>query len=209
MSRVIAVLLLMLAELLLGQSQREISQSTGGACSPAVVSEGNVTITCAGLDSHQVDVLRKIPGLIDQLLKRRHSDRNEILAKLEEILRLERDAEARQAQRVITRDQHQSIVRMLSKYPTECSVGASINDKEAGVFAQSIGAALRGAGWKISQAMLPPLGFRGIRVVVNPNSEAAGATNLARILEELGLSVEIRSHPGVSTHACEVHIGEK
>lgn len=34
-------------------------------------------------------MLRKMPGLIDQLLKRSQSDRDQILAKLEEILKLE------------------------------------------------------------------------------------------------------------------------
>lgn len=88
-----------------GQAQTDISQKTGGECSPAVVSQGKVTITCIGLDRRQQETLRKMPGLIDQLLKRNQSDRDEILAKLEEILRLQRDAEARNADRQFTEQQ--------------------------------------------------------------------------------------------------------
>jgi hypothetical protein len=81
--------LLILAGLAWGQSQNTISQSTAGQCSPAVVSQGKVTITCTGLDPRQQEMLRKIPGLIDQLLKRGQSDRDEILAKLDKILKLQ------------------------------------------------------------------------------------------------------------------------
>ncbi len=75
-----------------GQSHTDISQKTGGQCSPAVISNGKVTITCIGLDRRQQEMLSKIPGLIDQLLKRNQSDRAEILAKLEEILKHEERA---------------------------------------------------------------------------------------------------------------------
>ena len=83
------LLLVNLGGLAWGQSQKTISQNTGGECSPAVVSEGKVTITCIGLDSRQQELLFKIPTLIDQLLRRSQSDRDEILAKLDEILKLQ------------------------------------------------------------------------------------------------------------------------
>lgn len=92
-----ALPLLIFGELALGQPQKNVSQNTGGECSPAIVSEGKVTITCTGLDRRQQETLRKIPTLMDQLLKRSQSDRDQLLAKLDEILKLQKDAEARNA----------------------------------------------------------------------------------------------------------------
>jgi hypothetical protein len=83
------------------QSQPNVSQTTGGECSPAVVSQGTVTITCLGLDARQQDMLRKMPGLLEQLLTRSQSDRDEIVGKLEEILKFQRDAEIRDKPREI------------------------------------------------------------------------------------------------------------
>ncbi len=87
-----------------------ISQTTGGECSPAVVSQGKVTITCIGLDPLQQEMLRKIPGLIDELLKRSQSDRDEILAKLEEILKLQKP-------RRLTAKQSADFVKVLRTLP--------------------------------------------------------------------------------------------
>ena len=57
------------------QLQPNISQTTGRECSPAVVSQGTVTITCLGLDQRQQEILRKMPKLLEQLLRRNQADR--------------------------------------------------------------------------------------------------------------------------------------
>lgn len=108
-----ALSLVLLGGPALGQVQTNISQKTGGECSPAVVSQGKVTITCIGLDPHQQELLRKMPGLIDQLLKRSQSDRDEILAKFEEILSLEERLKPRR----LTPKQSADFVRALRTFP--------------------------------------------------------------------------------------------
>ena len=123
-----------------GQSQPGISQNTGGECSPAVVSQGNVTITCTGLDPRQQETLRKMPGLIDQLLKRRQSDRDEILAKLDEILKL-------QEPRRLTAKQRADFVRALRTVPNGAiNVGYTIGGGNE--------------GFKLAQQLLPL--FKGL-----------------------------------------------
>lgn len=122
-----------------GQAQTDISQKTGGECSPAVVSQGKVTITCIGLDRRQQETLRKMPGLIDQLLKRNQSDRDEILAKLEEILRLQRDAEARNADRQFTEQQKAHVKDFLSGKPKfRVTFNSLVGNNEAKRYAQQI-----------------------------------------------------------------------
>lgn len=80
-----------------GQPQQRISQITSGLCSPAVVSEGQVTITCSGLDQGQQQALRRLPAFMDQLLKSTQSDRDQLMVKLDEMLKFQKDSEVRTA----------------------------------------------------------------------------------------------------------------
>jgi hypothetical protein len=150
-----AVALVILAGPAWEQSQPGISQNTGGECSPAVVSQGNVTITCTGLDPRQQETLRKLPGLIDQLLKRSQSDRDEILAKLDEILRIQRVALNR-------RLNQQQIIALEASARSVCSalppisVTASNGDQEAQRYALDFVTALKNGGCKAELSLPIP-----------------------------------------------------
>jgi hypothetical protein len=138
-----------------GQSQKSISQNTGGECSPAVVSQGQVTITCTGLDRRQQEMLRRIPSLMDQLLKRSQSDRDQILAKLEEIVKLQKNEEARHAQRHLTHDQQTILRECLKITPGSFSIGAMQGDAEAYSYAQDWRNVFMAAEWKIEHKDIP------------------------------------------------------
>ena len=130
-----------------GQSQTGISQNTGGECSPAVVSQGKVTITCTGSDPRQQEMLRKMPGLIDPLLKRSQSDRDEILAKLDEILKVQRVALNRrlnQQQIIALEASARSVCSMLPPI----SVTASNGNQEAQRYALDFVTVLKDGGCK-------------------------------------------------------------
>jgi hypothetical protein len=130
-----------------GQTQTGISQKTGGECSPAVVSQGKVTITCIGLDPRQQEVLRRMPGLIDQLLKRSQSDRAEILTKLEEILKLEE----RNKPRILTAEQTADFVNALRMLPNGAiNLGFTSGGGDEGFkFAQQLLPLFKEAGWTV------------------------------------------------------------
>jgi hypothetical protein len=148
-----ALSLVILGGVAWGQSQPNISQNTGGECSPAVVSQGKVTITCVGLDSRQQELLRKMPALIDQLLKRNQSDRDELLTKLEEILKLQRNAEARSADRQFTEQQKAKVREFLSGKPKFSLNFASLAaNNETTRYATQIASAFgpNGANWPIT-----------------------------------------------------------
>jgi len=134
-----------------GQSQTGISQNTGGECSPAVVSQGKVTITCTGLDARQQEMLRKMPGLIDQLLKRSQSDRDEILAKLDEILKIQRDVEARSADRHLTDQEKTDLAKFLAERPKgRFTIKANITVHDARKYADEIAAFFTDKlGWNV------------------------------------------------------------
>jgi hypothetical protein len=88
--------------LVFGQEQKRISQTTNGLCSPAVVSEGQVTITCTGLDHRQQQTLGRLPALMDQLLKSTQSDRDQLMVKLEEMVKFQKESEVRTASAIAT-----------------------------------------------------------------------------------------------------------
>ncbi len=139
-----ALSLVILGGLAWGQSQIGISQNTGGECSPAVVSQGKVTITCIGLDPLQQEMLRKIPGLIDELLKRSQSDRDEILAKLEEILKLQKP-------RRLTAKQSADFVKVLRTLPNGAiNLGFTSGSADDGFnLAQQLLPLFKEAGWTV------------------------------------------------------------
>jgi len=62
-----------------------VTQTTGGNCSPAVVSGGKVEITCLGLDPRQKQLLEKIPELLNQVL-RQQIDRQRLASTLDALM---------------------------------------------------------------------------------------------------------------------------
>ena len=185
-----------------GQAQTDISQKTGGECSPAVVSQGRVTITCIGLDTRQQELLRKMPGLIDQLLKRSQSDRNEILAKLEEILRIQRDTEARLADRVFSDDQRSKLAAVLAGN-TKFPISFESPDGEPVRYARQIIPAF--AGWAVDsrslgittlqldpdvQASIQRSGLLGALIITfGPNSNRPNVLTLSHALDAAGVKI--------------------
>ncbi|MGA2987224.1 MAG: hypothetical protein ABSG32_25805 [Terriglobia bacterium] len=150
-----AVSLIILAEPAWGGSQKSISQNTGGECSPAIVSQGRVTITCTGLDSRQQELLLKMPGLIDQLLKRSQSDRDQILAKLDEILKAQRLALSRRLsqQQIISL---QASARSVCSMLPPISVTASNGNQEAQQYAGDFVTALKNVGCRAELSLPIP-----------------------------------------------------
>ncbi|MGA9567022.1 MAG: hypothetical protein WBS19_15985 [Candidatus Korobacteraceae bacterium] len=100
-------------------------------------------------------MLRKVPSLIDQLLKRSQSDRDLILGKLEEILKLQKDAEARNADRHLTLDQKTILKECLRPTPGKFSIGALGGNAEAYGYAQDWHDLLIASGWEIEHKDIP------------------------------------------------------
>jgi len=96
-------------------------------------------------------MLRKMPGLIDQLLKRSQSDRDQILGKLEEILRLQRDAEARNADRHLTDQQKTDLTKVLAELPKgRFTIKANISVHDARQYADELAAFFHDKlGWSV------------------------------------------------------------
>jgi hypothetical protein len=184
-------------------------QRTAGSCSPAVITGGNVTITCNNLADQQVELLKRIPQLVQQLMTRSRTDADAILTKLDEILSLQRAAQAERAERTLDDETAAELTAMARLTRMDCSVGASINDREAGNYAKQLGDSLRQGGWTVTLAMLPPLDHRGLQLIVSPREETRAVDRIAATLRATGASVTIRTFDGLRIGDCQVAVGAK
>lgn len=173
-----------------GQRQGAVTQSTGGVCSQAVIAGGNITITCQGLDAEQQESLKKIPNLIEQLLKRRQADRDAILAKLDELLKGMDDIR-RQGPRKLDGVAAAQVVGAVAPFRGQkIEITAQVSDGEGSNLAEQLRQILTQAGWTatLNLAMLFP-GKPVFGIAVSCAEQSPAALAILNAIHRAGLVV--------------------
>jgi len=189
------------ASCLFGQ---EIQQKTQGKCSPAVVSNGNVTITCTGVDPNLSDHFRRFSSLLDKLVKQQ-IDPGLISSKLDEVLRIQKETVQQlkeQGQRRMSSADSERLSEALRGVNTEgvkVKVYHSIMNIESARYALDFLSAVRAAGWAVEHAGGTDLGFgRSDVLVVLPDPIQAEKVSIASALinglKEIGISAGSGKH---------------
>jgi hypothetical protein len=188
------ILSLLIPAVLAAQRPAAIQQETEGSCSPAVVApNGDVTITCRGLDQSQTQFLERIPSLLEQLLKKKKADSQLILSRLDEIILGVAEIQG-QDPRGLTPEDLNLIASAVSAFPgQEVAITAQGSDGEAIGLAEQLKEALARGGARVS-LMTPTIAGKP---VFGLEIYAAFESPAAKVIETaiLGAGVPIRGIP--------------
>ena len=190
-----------------------VQQQTSGPCSPAITNvKGDVTIQCLGLNVAQQKMLQKIPDFLDKLLEKQ-ADPNQINAKLDEILNIDRhiaDMQSRNEPRRLDRNAKTLIREQLSRYPGQrFSIASPSNSHESFEFGREIQEVLESAGWKVQDPALGRLLVSGepeTGVMVEVSSVTAAALSVLDSIHNAGIKVKGRQKNSISSSLIQVYV---
>jgi hypothetical protein len=173
---------------------QDVDQKTQGPCSPAIVTEGNVTVTCQGLDKRLVDQLIR---MLNNLTKGQ-AETETLVTKLDQCI-------AQSVPRRLTQEQRSRLIAAMRSYAGQrVTVLTILGDPEAKRLAEDFVEVIRLAGWVddggsgVNQGVFTkdPM---GVHVTVNEadvanNRYPAPAEPLARLVGEFGLAPPVTIH---------------